>query len=136
MYSSSRVFLSRVLSYMTCLLAKQSHIHCVIGALVYQDLVTVYVLIYVINCNPGGYYGDEVGTVAIICRTNKELFDQAARICDNARRTMQNTRIAFAGVRSKQSLTTYILALQSLENRLTMSEESQPTLLSEAQLPK
>ncbi|XP_072027238.1 F-box DNA helicase 1-like [Amphiura filiformis] len=45
----------------------------------------------------GGYYGDEVGTVAIICRKNKALFDQAARICDEAKKGKKDTKIGFAG---------------------------------------
>ncbi|XP_072027239.1 F-box DNA helicase 1-like [Amphiura filiformis] len=45
----------------------------------------------------GGIHGDEVGTIAIICRSNVVLFDQAVKICDDARKEKKNTRIGFAG---------------------------------------
>ena len=59
-----------------------------------NDVINVYF-------HKGGILGDEVGTVAIICRTNLELFDQAVRICDEATAQKKRTRIGFAGVSSE-----------------------------------
>ena len=48
--------------------------------------------------NTGGFHGDEVGQVAIICRTNVGVFDQAVRICEEAKGDNKKVKIAFAGV--------------------------------------
>ncbi|XP_048583020.1 F-box DNA helicase 1 isoform X2 [Nematostella vectensis] len=58
-----------------------------------ESLMGVHRKTLVGGAKPGGVFGDKVGQVAVICRTNFTLFSEAARLC----RQKSNVKVGFAG---------------------------------------